>query len=278
MRIVVGEVIDHAGLPCVHVATSEGLRIDAFARGGLHQRRAPEEDRALFAHDDRLVAHRRDVRATCRTRTHHHGQLRNPARRHLRLVVENAAEVLAVGKDVVLPRQERAARIDEVDAGQTILERHFLRAQVLAHGDGVVRAALHGRVVADDDAFETRHTADASHDSPAGNPVVVQVVSRELADLEEGRARIEQPVDAIAHQQLVAALVLGTCRRGAACADLRGKFTQFGGQATIDGLVGRELGAMPVDTGLQHAHASSLPLRSARISGVRARPGCAPPA
>ena len=132
VRVVVGEVIDDARLARVHVAAAERLGVDALAGRGLHQRRAAEEDRALLAHDDRLVAHRRHVGAARRARAHHDRELRDAARRHLRLVVEDAAEVLAVGEHVVLPRQERAARVDQVDARQAVLERDVLRAQVLA--------------------------------------------------------------------------------------------------------------------------------------------------
>ena len=44
-----------------------------------------------------------------------------PARRHVGLVVEDAAEMLAVGKHLVLVRQVGAAGIDQVDAGQPVL-------------------------------------------------------------------------------------------------------------------------------------------------------------
>ena len=47
MRVVVGEVIGDAGDARVHVAAAEVLGVDHLAGGGLHQRRAAEEDRAL---------------------------------------------------------------------------------------------------------------------------------------------------------------------------------------------------------------------------------------
>ena len=72
------------------------------------------------------------------------------ALRHRRLVVEDAAEVLAVGEHVVLQRQERAAGVDEVDARQPVVQRDLLRAQVLLDRHRVVRAALDGGVVGDD--------------------------------------------------------------------------------------------------------------------------------
>ena len=131
MRVVVGEVIDDAGGARVHVAAAERLGVDDLAGRGLHQRRAAEEDRALVAHDDGLVAHRRHVGAAGRAGAHDHGDLRDAGRRQPRLVVEDAPEVLAVREDLVLQRQEGAAGVDEVDAGQAVLERDLLRAQVL---------------------------------------------------------------------------------------------------------------------------------------------------
>ncbi len=123
VRVVVGEVVDDAGDPGVHVAAAELLGGDHLAGGRLHQRRAAEEDRALVLDDDGLVAHRRHVGAAGGARAHHRGDLRDPARRHPGLVVEDPAEVLAVGEDLVLQRQEGAAGVDEVDAGQAVLAR-----------------------------------------------------------------------------------------------------------------------------------------------------------
>ena len=136
-----------------------------LARRRLHQRRAAEEDRALVAHDDRLVRHRRHIGAARGAGSHDHGDLRDAARRHGRLVEEDAAEMLAVGEDLVLVRQVRAARIDEIDAGQVVLLGDLLRAQMLLHGHRIVGAALDRRVVGDDDAFAAGNAADAGDDA-----------------------------------------------------------------------------------------------------------------
>jgi hypothetical protein len=124
---------------------------------GLHQRRPGQEDGALVLHDDRFVAHRRHVGATRGARAHPDRELRDAERAHLRLVEEDAAEVLAVGEHLVLVRQVGAATVDEVDAGQAVLLRDLLRAQVLLHRQRVVGAALHGGVVSDHHALDTRH-------------------------------------------------------------------------------------------------------------------------
>ena len=135
----------------VHVGAAEGFGIDHFAGGGFHQRRAAEEDGALLADDDGLVAHGRHIGAAGGARAHDRGDLRDVPRAHAGLVVEDAAEMLAVREDFVLQRQERAAGIDQVDAGQVVLQRDFLRAQVFLHRHREIGAAFHGGVVGDDE-------------------------------------------------------------------------------------------------------------------------------
>ncbi len=210
--------------PETRVCTSPPPRSSArddLAGRGLHERRAREEDRALVADDDRLVAHRRHVRAAGRARAHHDGDLRDPLRAHVGLVEEDAAEVVAVREDVVLQRQERAAGVDEVDARQMVLLGDLLRAQVLLDRHRVVRAALHRRVVRDDHAFDAVDAADAGDDAGRRRVVVVHAVRGELPDFEERRAGVEQAVDAFARQQLAARLVLRARRGAAALLDLR---------------------------------------------------------
>ena len=159
------------------------------------------------AHDHGLVGHGRDVRASRRARPHHEGDLWDPERRHARLVVEDPAEVLAVGKDVGLERQVRPAGVGEVEAGEPVLLGDLLGAEVLLHGEGEVGAALHGRVVRDDDARAARDRADAGHDARARGVAVVEAVRRERRELQEGAAGVDEPLDPLAGEQLAALLV-----------------------------------------------------------------------
>ena len=177
--VVVGQVVGHAGRSRVDVAAAEVLGRDHLAGRRLHQRRAAEEDRALISHDDRLVAHRRDVGAAGGARPHDRGDLRDARGRHPGLVEEDAAEVLLVGEDLVLHRQEGAAGVDEVDAGQPVLLGDGLGAQVLLHRDRVVGAALHRGVVGDDHALAAGDLADAGDDAGARRVVVVHPVGRQ---------------------------------------------------------------------------------------------------
>ncbi len=201
-------MIGNAGQARVHVAAAEILGAHFLAGGGLHERRAAEKDRPLVTNDDRLVAHRGHVRAARGARAHHDRDLRDARGRQVRLVEEDPAEVVSIGEHIVLIRQVRAARIDEVHARQPVLGRDLLRAHVLLHRDRIVGAALDRRVVADDHALAAGDPADAGDEARARRIVVVHPVRGELRQLEERRARIEQLRDPIARQQLAARQML----------------------------------------------------------------------
>jgi hypothetical protein len=163
----------------------------------------------LFLDDDRLVAHRRYVGAAGRARAHDDGDLRNVLRGEPRLVVEDATEVVAIRKYLVLQRQKRAAGIDQIDARQAVFERDFLRAQMLLDGDRKIRAALHGGVVRDDDHLAALHAADAGDDAGGRRRVFVHAMRRERREFEKRRSGIEQRTHALARQQLAALGVPG---------------------------------------------------------------------
>ena len=246
-RLVVGD----ARQPGVDRGPAELLGRDVLAGRGLHQRRAAEEDRAGALDDDGLVAHRRDVGAAGRAAAHDQRDLRDPGGGHPGLVVEDAAEVVAVREDLGLERQERAAAVDEVEARQPVLERDLLGAQVLLDRHRVVGAALDRRVVGDDHAGRALDAADAGDDPGARRIVVVQAGRGERAQLEEGGARVDEPVDPLADGEL-AALAVALDRAVVAA-----------GAATGDG---RLAGAQVVD---QRGHRVVV---GARLRGVRVQP------
>ena len=124
MRIVLGEVVGDAREPRVHVGAAEILGGDFFAGRRFHERRTAKKDRPGALDDDRLVGHRGHIGASGGARAHHDGNLGDAFGRHPRLVEEDASEMFLVGKHLRLEGQERAARVDEVDAGQPVIERH----------------------------------------------------------------------------------------------------------------------------------------------------------
>ena len=264
-RLVVGD----AGAAGVDLGAAELLGRDVLAGRGLHQRRTAEEDRAGAADDDGLVAHRRDVRAAGRARAHDQRDLRDPGRRHPGLVVEDAAEVVAVGEDLGLERQERAAAVDEVDARQAVLERDLLGAEVLLDGHRVVGAALDRRVVGDDDAGRALDAADAGDDAGARRVVVVQAGRGERAQLEEGGAGVEEAVDALADGELAALAVArdgAVVAAGAATGDRRLAGAQVGDEGGHRVVVGAGLRGAGVESAAQDGHGARIARRGNRAA------------
>ena len=209
------------------VGAAELLRGDVLSRRGLHEGRPADEDRARAADDHRLVRHRGDVRAAGRARAHDDGDLRDPERRQSRLVEEDPTEVVPVREHLGLEREEGAARVDEVDAGEPVLARDLLRAQVLLDREREVRAALDRRVVRDDDALATLDDADPRHDSCRRRLAVVEVPRRECVQLEERRARVDEAVDPLARGQLSAGAMSLDRLLAPAARDLRRPFAEL---------------------------------------------------
>ena len=186
------------------VGAAELLGAHLLAGRRLHERRSTEEDRPGSAHDHGLVAHRRHVGASGRAGAHDDGDLGDALGRHPGLVEEDTAEVIAVRKDLVLHRQERASGVHEVDARQAVLLGHFLRPQVLLHRERVVGAALDGCVVGDDHALDALDDADAGDQAGPWSYAAVLLPGGERVQLEECRAGIEQPLDSLTREQLAA--------------------------------------------------------------------------
>src|SRR4051794_3765654 len=122
-------MIGDAGLPRMHVGAAEFFGADHLAGGGLHQRWTAEEDGALVAHDDALVRHGRHIGAAGGAGAHHDRDLRNALRGHLRLVVEDAAEMPLVGKDLVPNPQATADGSYHIDARASALPGATLGAE-----------------------------------------------------------------------------------------------------------------------------------------------------
>src|SRR3546814_3069932 len=93
------------------------------------------------------------------------GDLGNALGGEVGLIEEDTAEVVAVGKHLVLARQVGAAGIDQVDARQMVLLGNLLGSQMLLHGDREVGAAFHRGVVSDDHALAAGHPRSEEHTS-----------------------------------------------------------------------------------------------------------------
>ena len=234
--------------------------VAAFTSGGPPRKIVP-----VPVDDDRLVRHRRHVGAARGARAHHDGNLRNPVGGHARLVEEDAPEVIAIGKDLGLQREKRAARIHQVDARQAVVERDLLRAHVLLDRDRVVRAALHRRIVGDDEHLAARHAADAGDDARRGRVVVVHVERGERGELEKRRSAVEQAVDALADRQLALIAVALHVFRAAALPGHARPVAQFGDELLHAIAIAGEGGVARIDVGRENNHVTCR-LRMVRVT------------
>ena len=241
----------------MHIAAAQLFSRDDFAGGRFHQRRATEKNRSLIFDDDRFIAHRRYVRATRRAGTHHACDLRDAFCAQVGLVVEDAAEVFFIREDFVLQGQKRAAGIDQINAGQIVLQRDFLRAQMLFHRHWVVGAALDGRVIGDDHALGTLNAANAGDD--AGGRCIIAVFAihgpgGEGREFEKWRTGIEQRFHAVARQQLSTRNMPGIGFLAATLGHLRSVRMQFRDDCAHLFGIGGEGGGGGIEAGFYGGH------------------------
>lgn len=164
---------------------------------------------ALSFDNDAFVAHGGDVSSACGARAHDDAYLGDAHARHLRLVVEDATEVVDVWEDVRLVGEIGAAGVNEVDAWEVVFLGDGLRAEMFLHGDGVVGSSLDGGVVGNDHALDAVDGADSRHDTAGWHVLaVVHFVAGHLAEFEEGRPGVDQRGDAVADEHLPALDVL----------------------------------------------------------------------
>src|ERR1700727_1780133 len=109
--------------------------------------------------------------------------------------------MVAIRKNLVLIWQVGTTGIDQINTRQPILRGDLLRAKMLFHRDGIIRAAFDRGVVTDDHALVPRDTADTSDDSGRRNLVTIHAKRGELADFKKWRTRIQQRLNAVARQQ-----------------------------------------------------------------------------
>ena len=204
--------------------------------------------------DDALIGHGRHISAAGGAGAHHDGKLGNAPRRHVGLVVKNAAEMVAVGEHLVLFRQKSAAGVHQVDAGQVVRLGDLLGPQVFFHRERIVGPALDGGVVGHDHAFAARHGPHAGDDAGGRHGVVVHPPGRQLRQLQERRAWIAQLADAFPGQELAAGAMPLPGFVAAALGDEGGLLIQVRYQSLHGRRVGLELGGLRVNGGLQQGH------------------------
>lgn len=226
--VIDSQVICHTRHGGVHLTTSEVFGRHDLSRGSLDQRRSRKEDVALLVDDDGLIRHGGDVGSSSGAGAHDHGDLGDALGGHAGLVVEDAAEVVAVGEDIGLVGEVGAAGVDHVDAAvaslvldlghvfqirvslrEIVLLRNGLCAEMLLHGDGVVRSSLDSAIVRNNHARHTlNHTNTRDNTTSRHFSLRVQLISSHRTQFKERRARIDQCRHTIAGQHLIPLQVL----------------------------------------------------------------------
>ncbi len=144
--------------------------------------------------------------------------------------------------------------------GRRFSRRDLLGAQMLLDRDRIVGAAFDRGVVGDDHALTPGHATDAGDQAGGGHRVLVHAEGRELRQLEERRADVEQRAHPLARQQLAAAEV--ALARGLAAALL--DHGDFGAQIRDQSIhrlgVGAKRRPARIDLAPDHVHGTARPM------------------
>ena len=106
-----------------------------------------------------------------------------------------------------LQRQECAARIHQINAGQQVLQRDLLGTEVLFNGDGKVGAPFHRGVVCHDHHLFAVNAPYAGDDSPAWALVFIHPPSGQGAELQEWGAWVQELLNPLSDHQLASTAV-----------------------------------------------------------------------
>ena len=175
-----------------------------------------------FGHQQ-LVAQHGQIAAAGDAVAHDRRILRNARRRDDGVVAKDAAEIVLVGKDILLQRQKDAGRIDEIDQRQPIGEGDPLGPQHLLGRHRKKRAGFHRGVVGDDHVPPAADRADRRHHARRRRaaPVGIHPVRRPQAQLQQRRAGIDELRDPLAGRQPPLGMLPLDRRRPAPQANLR---------------------------------------------------------
>lgn len=161
--------------------------------------------------DDGLVAHSGNIRSSGGAGAHNNGNLRNTQGTHASLVKEDAAKVFLVWKDVCLVREIRAARIDEVEAGEFVLLSNCLCAEMLLDRDWVIGTSFDSAIISHNHTGDPFDCSDPCDDTPCGDVVGVDFVACEGREFQERGAWVDEGGDSIAGKHLSSGEVFVLC-------------------------------------------------------------------
>ena len=251
----------------VHFGAAELFSGRFLADGSLHQRGTCEKQARAFGHKD-VIAHNRQIRAAGYAHAHDRGDLRNAHGRHDRVVAEDPAEIVGIGKDVFLQWEKNARRVDQVDRRNPVFDGDVLRANDFFRCHREERAGFYRRVVCNDHeeaSADAGETGDGSGGRRAA-PFFVHFKSREGAEFKKVGAGIDQLGDTFAGSQ-TPFLVLGL--DGFAAAALADDFVlilDLGEKVDYAARIFLEVGRVAIDGGFQSRSGHAAPSRLTSLS------------
>jgi hypothetical protein len=182
--------------------------------------------------------------------------------RHPRHVGEGGS---AAHKHFRLQQKVCPGALDQLDIGQPVFQRDFLRAQRLLHAERMRRTALDAGIIGRDHHTHAIDHADARDAAAAIDiglaVILVHAEAGERRDFKERLAAVEQQVDAFARQQLAAGAEL-LFRLGRGLQNLCFQPAELGDQFQVAGTVLRHAGSIRVETAAKDRHAPSRSIMS----------------
>ena len=217
IAVVARHIVRHAAHRRVHPRPAQRLRVHNLTDRALHQVRTAQPHEADAVHHYNHVAESWQISASGNAWPHHRRDLRHMQNTpHQRVVVENARGPVLAWKDAVLQRQVHTGRIHQIDDGQPVAHRDLLNAEDLGDRLRPPRPRLHRGIVGHDHRRPALNLRQSGYHARARRLTIVLVVGDEQADLEEHRAGVDQPRDALASGKLSVAVLLLDLLRTAA--------------------------------------------------------------
>ena len=197
-----------------------------------------------------------------------------PCGRQSRHLAERAP---ARDEQVGLAREVGAAGLDERHHRQPVALGDLEAAQLLGHPDRRDRAALHRRLVGDDQALDAADRPDPDDEPGARGGQVGLVRAGERADLEERGVGVEEQVDALARREPAALVVAVDVLRPAGGEHRRGHLVDARERGQHRLAVRRELRRRRVEARAEHGARRDLGSAHARTGSFPGVPANAWP-
>ena len=118
--------------------------------------------------------------------------------------------MITIRKNIVLHGEKNPGGIDQVDHGQPVFHRDFLRPENFFAGQRKPGARLDGRIVRHDHTFATANRAQTDNHSCGcrTTPLFVQTPGRECPQLEQLGTCVDQRRDPLTGKQLALLFLL----------------------------------------------------------------------